>query len=328
MAAFVRCFVLLCALSSGSLLAQGDDHPLVGRYAGAELLGQHGSDFDEVAIIDGPIVDSMRGVDAPGWLRLEGKSSLYYYRLPVGRSTLEVLRNYESSLKTKGFETVFTCVTSNGSCYRARPGRTVGTAPYDFALAYDAAPELPRLEGDFIRNYFGTNARYLLSKRSQPAGAVYASIVLAEHDRGNHAFVRVVETQAMDTGMIEVVRAEEMKRALDDSGRISLYGIHFDFDKADIKAESSATLDEIATLLRTDPSLKLTLVGHTDAQGGADYNMALSGRRAEAVAAALRERGIEDGRLSSRGAGASEPVAGNDSEDGRARNRRVELVRR
>lgn len=324
------CVILITSaflLPAMPVVAQ-DDHPLVGRYDGAELLDQHVNDFDEVGVIDGPIVDSSRGTGAPGWLMLEGKSSLYYYRLPVGRSTLEVLRNYEASLESKGFKTVFTCATSNGSCYRARPGRTVGTAPYDFALAYDAAPELPRLAGDFIRNYFDTNARYLLTKLPRPEGAVYVSIALAEHNRGNHAFVRVVETKAMDADMITIVRADEMKRALDDHGRISLYGILFDFDKADIRSDSAATLDEIATLLRDSPSLQLTLVGHTDNQGGAEYNLDLSRRRAEAVAAALRGRGIDGGRISSRGAGAGEPVASNDSEEGRAKNRRVELVRR
>ncbi len=323
----VRAAVAALALVTTAAVAQ-DDHPLVGRYQGAELMDRHVSDFDEVHVIDGPIVDSQRGADAPGWLTLEGKSSLYYYRIPAGRSTLEVLRNYESSLASNGFETVFTCATSNGSCYQARPGRTTGTAPYDFALAYDAAPELPRLGGDFIRNYFGTNARYLLAQRNRPEGRVYASIALAEHARGNHAFVRVVETQAMDTGMIEVVRADAMKQALDVDGRISLYGILFDFDKADIRPESAATLAEIAKLLGNDRSLTLQLVGHTDNQGSADYNLDLSRRRAESVAADLRGRGIDAARLSSRGAGASEPVASNDSDEGRARNRRVELVRR
>jgi len=317
------------AAMPGAGAAPAADHPLVGRYEGATLLDHHASDYDEVSLIDGPIAGSSRGAGAPGWLALEGRSDLYYYALPAGRSTLEVLRNYEAALGQRGFEVLFTCATSNGSCYQARPNRAADTMPYDFALAFDAAPELPRLNGDFIRNYFRTNARYLLARLARAEAATYASVVLAEAgDRGNFAFVRIVETKAMSTGKIVVVGARQMHDALANDGRISLYGIRFDFDRDAIRPESAPTLDEIARLLEDDPALRLSVVGHTDSQGGAAYNLALSGRRAAAVVAELARRGIDRARLSPRGAGMGEPVASNDSEDGRAKNRRVELVRR
>jgi outer membrane protein OmpA-like peptidoglycan-associated protein len=303
------------------------DHPLVGRYEGAQLLAAHEAGFDEVALIAGPIPDRARQPGDPGWLVVEGTSALYYYRLPAGRSSLEVLRNYQASLAANGFSTGFSCATSDGSCYQPRPGRSANTAPFDLALAYDASPELPRLEGDFIRNYFGTNARHLHAKRSRPDGEVHVAITVAEHARGNHAFVRVVESAAMATGMIDVVTAEQLQHALDGAGRIDLYGIRFDFDRDEIRPESAATLDEIADLMRGQPALVLAVVGHTDNQGGSAYNMDLSRRRAHAVVEALRGRGIDADRLTARGAGAGDPVAGNDSDDGRARNRRVELIR-
>lgn len=316
----------LCA--TPAFAAGGGDHPLVGHYDGAELVGRHVSDFDEVELVDGPI-SSARGVGAPGWMRVEGRITLLYYALPEGRSSLEVLRNYQSSLEGKGFRVTFTCATGNGSCYAAREGRSTGTAPYDFANALDANPELPRLNGDFIRNYFGTQARYLLAKLARPEGAVYVSIALAEHNRGNHAFIRVVETKEMDAGKIGFIDADGMQKSIADSGRVSLYGIHFDFDSDLVRADSKPTLDEIATLLRGDSSLRLSIIGHTDAKGGADYNRELSRRRAANVRNALVETyAIDAARLDSRGAGAAEPVASNDDEDGRARNRRVELVRR
>lgn len=80
--------------------APGIDHPLVGRYEGSEQVGRQVAEFDEVEIMNGPIGNT-RGIGAPGWLRLEGKISLLYYRLPAERSTLEVLRNYQSSLESK-----------------------------------------------------------------------------------------------------------------------------------------------------------------------------------------------------------------------------------
>lgn len=314
--------LLLCGVASAR---SGADHPLVGRYAGADLVGETHVEFDEVGLISGPIAGS-RAPGAPGWITLEGQSSLYYYSLPSGRSTLEILRNYESSLRAKGFAVVFACATSNGTCYANRRG----TAPYEFANAYDASPELPRLNSDFIRNYFGDNARYLLGKLDRPQGAVYASIALSEHSRGNFAFVRVVETaQAMDADMIRFVGAEEMRSTLADAGRISLYGIFFDTDRDVVRPDSTPTLNEIASLLRADPALRVDVVGHTDAQGDAAHNQGLSERRARAVVAALVDtHGIAPGRLQARGAGATAPVASNDDEAGRARNRRVELVRR
>ncbi|MBB5209087.1 OmpA family protein [Chiayiivirga flava] len=319
-----QCIALAAALAFAAVAAAAD-HPLVGRYAGAEPVGEFQSDYDEVGLIDGPI-GGPRAAGAPGWITLEGKTSLHYYSLPAGRSTLEVLRNYESSLEARGFSIVFTCATSDGSCYA---NRNSGTAPYDFGNAFDASPELPRLNGDFIRNYFGNNARYLLAKLARPQGAVYAGIALSEHGRGNYAFVRVVETaEAMDTDMIRFVGAEEMRSTLADAGRISLYGVFFDTDRDVVKPDSARTIAEIARLLQADPALRVAVVGHTDAQGSAEHNLDLSERRARAVVRALTaQHGIAAGRLQARGAGMAEPVASNDDEQGRARNRRVELVR-
>ncbi|MEO7433383.1 MAG: OmpA family protein [Dokdonella sp.] len=305
------------------------DHALVGRYEGSDLVGHTHSDFDESTLVNGPIAGTASGSDKRGWLSVDGVQDLYYYKLPAGRSTLEALRNYEASLTSKGFAIPFTCSTSNGSCYAKRPGHVDTTGPYDFANALDASPELPRLEGDYIRNYFGTNARYLLGKLARPQGAVYASIAFAEGTHGNFAFVRVVETKDMDSGKIAFVGAEQMQTALADTGRVSLYGIHFDFDKDVVTGESRPTLDEIAKVLRAQPELRLGVVGHTDAKGGADYNADLSSRRAANVVMALtRDYAIDASRLAPRGAGASEPLASNDTEEGRAKNRRVELVRR
>lgn len=319
---------LILLLWFGHAVGAGADHPLVGRYEGAELVGHTHSDFDEANLVNGPIVGSASSADKRGWMRVEGKTDLYYYKLPEGRSSLEVLRNYQASLKAKGFQTVFTCATSDGSCYAGRPGHVEMNDPYTFGGAIDNAPELPRLDGDYIRNYFTINGRYLLSKLSRPEGAVYASIAFAEGVHGNYAFVRVVETTEMDADKITFVGAEQMQKTLADSGRISLYGIQFDFDKDAIKSESKPTLEEIAKVLRAEPGLRLDVVGHTDAKGGPDYNLDLSKRRAASVVAALTgDYGIETSRLNARGAGASEPVATNDTEEGRAKNRRVELVR-
>jgi OmpA-OmpF porin, OOP family len=118
-----------------------------------------------------------------------------------------------------------------------------------------------------------------------------------------------------------------MTNALANTGRVNLYGIQFDFDKVAVRPDSKRTLDEIANLLKQAPDLRLEIVGHTDNKGTPDYNLDLSGRRAGRVVEALTATyGIAADRLSARGAGMSAPVAGNETEAGRTKNRRVELI--
>ena len=136
----------------------------------------------------------------------------------------------------------------------------------------------------------------------------------------------VIAPEHMDE-MMTFVNASEMSKSLTDSGKVDLYGIFFDTDKDTLGAQSQTTLAEIAKLLTTDRQLKLRVVGHTDNQGKADYNLDLSRRRAASVVRELTSNyGIDPSRLDSFGCGLYAPVASNQSEEGRAKNRRVELV--
>jgi outer membrane protein OmpA-like peptidoglycan-associated protein len=107
--------------------------------------------------------------------------------------------------------------------------------------------------------------------------------------------------------------------------RIILRGVNFDFDKATIRPDAVAILDEAVEILREQPGIDVSVDGHTDAVGSDEYNERLSERRARAVADYLARHGIDRARLQPRGFGESHPVASNDSAEGRAQNRRVEL---
>jgi OmpA-OmpF porin, OOP family len=136
----------------------------------------------------------------------------------------------------------------------------------------------------------------------------------------------VVEPAAMQTGNV-TASLEQMRSGLQAEGKIALYGLFFDTGKADVKPESKPQLEEMAKLLKADPGLRVFIVGHTDNQGTLDLNVALSQRRAEAVAAALvAQHGIDAKRLIARGVANVSPLASNVGEPGRAKNRRVELV--
>ena len=132
-----------------------------------------------------------------------------------------------------------------------------------------------------------------------------------------------------EAGMKKVMKfgPAEMKMALDKDGRVQLHDILFDLDKATLQQESDKQLQDVLTLLKNSSDLKLEVQGHTDDQGADDYNMSLSQRRAETVVGYLNLFGIDAARLTPKGYGESTPVAPNTTEEGRAKNRRVELVK-
>jgi OOP family OmpA-OmpF porin len=143
---------------------------------------------------------------------------------------------------------------------------------------------------------------------------------------GGEYELMVVEKKAM---VQEVVAdANSLARDIKSSGHASVYGIHFDFNKAQVKPESEQTLEEIAKLLKQNPKLNLYVVGHTDSVGKIAYNMELSRTRAEAVVKALvKKYKVAQNRLHPYGVGPLAPVSTNETEEGRALNRRVELVK-
>jgi OOP family OmpA-OmpF porin len=121
--------------------------------------------------------------------------------------------------------------------------------------------------------------------------------------------------------------ASSIADELSKSGRIALYGIHFETAKATILPESETVLAEVAKMLQQNRDVKVSIEGHTDNVGSAAANQTLSEKRAQAVVAWLSSHGIEGSRLQAKGWGASKPVGDNATEDGRAKNRRVELVK-
>jgi len=142
---------------------------------------------------------------------------------------------------------------------------------------------------------------------------------------GKYGFT-IVERAAMAQDV--VANADAFANDLKATGHAAIYGILFDTNKAEIKPESAQAIGEIAKLLQADASLKLFVVGHTDAQGTVDGNLKLSQQRAEAVLQALvGAHGVAAARLRAFGCGQFAPVASNDAEEGRAKNRRVELVK-
>jgi len=277
----------------------GKDHPLISRYPGSTIVEYRQKAFDEFelplsAVADGKYAKTQH---------LEGKITGIYYTTPEGRSALEVSRNYESALKSAGFETLFNCAKT---CGDAPP---LGSVPLD----------------ECCGNY--GNARYLAAKLSRDSGDAYVALWVYDSSYDIKTFLVVAEIKPMETGLV-TVNAATLAGDISRTGHASVYGIYFDTGKADVEPESDATLKEIAKLLQQNPALKLYVVGHTDNQGTLDMNMDLSKKRADAVLASLTTKyGVAASKLRAAGDGPTAPVASNDAEDGRAKNRRVELVK-
>jgi outer membrane protein OmpA-like peptidoglycan-associated protein len=140
-----------------------------------------------------------------------------------------------------------------------------------------------------------------------------------------HGYVTVLEREGMKQSL-GFLDASAMKKAIDADGRVALY-INFDVDKATLRPDAQPVVAEIGKLLGGDPALKLSIEGHTDNTGTPTHNQELSTARARSVLGALVGLGIDPARLQSKGFGQDKPLADNASEDGRAKNRRVELVK-
>ncbi len=165
---------------------------------------------------------------------------------------------------------------------------------------------------------------------------VFRSSTIMVQKGGNETWINV---KAADTSYeLTIVEKEAMKQEvvadaaamgndISTTGHVSVYGIYFDTGKSEIKPESDAAISEIAKLLQNNSALKIYVVGHTDNVGSFDSNMKLSKDRADAVAKVLvTKHGIAPGRLKAYGMSSLGPVASNRTEDGKAKNRRVELV--
>lgn len=185
-----------------------------------------------------------------------------------------------------------------------------------------------------VRNYEaaltkigGTVAEIEPQRRFNGKVTVDGKEIWVEVDKGNGLiWMRFIEKQPMKQHI--VADAAALANDLRATGHVAVYGIHFDTGKAVVKPESKPALDEVAKLLKADPGLKLWVVGHTDSVGKVDDNMRLAQARAEAVASELAGAyGIAGARLKGYGVGPLAPVAGNEDEAGRAKNRRVDLVK-
>jgi OOP family OmpA-OmpF porin len=303
------------------------DPPDIKRMEGSILILGETKKFDEFIIPLQKIEFDYDKQKMKEWnkQRIEGSRNTVFYRLPGDASTLEVARSYEADLAAAGFQVVF-----QGN-----------------------APDLDDGYGRFMKEVYGTQIGSAVMEYHLPASKDFRYLAMKKvNDDGSESYVcglfakirdvwgsryakpqevvtrlDVIRTKPL-TSRLVTVKAEEMPSLFDTSGKVVLYGILFDFNQATIKPDSKDTLTEISKFVAANPSTKLIVSGHTDSVGNFDFNRDLSQKRAEAVVDYLvKNHQAPRDRFIPFGASFASPVASNATEDGRAKNRRVELVK-
>lgn len=208
---------------------------------------------------------------------------------------------------------------------------TKTTIQYNYSLEEATAPSFFQIVKNFENAILKTGGKRVYYDKNAGAATLFTKsagkdiwVVLRDFGgtkKGNFE-LSILEIEAMK----QDISANIMLDSLKQTGSITLY-INFETGKSAIKPESQPIIDQMVEMLKTDATIKISIEGHTDNVGTAAANLALSQNRAKAVMDAIIAKGIDKGRLSSKGWGQTKPVADNNTEDGKARNRRVEIVK-
>lgn len=291
------------------------------RFEGASIALCEYRDFAEYTLPTGKITDfdfDAKKAEIAAKVESEGRLAQLVYVIPKGPSSSEVFRNYKRELQSKGYKLLFEAKEQG-----------IGSAQGSFFG--NMGP------GGQILGFSPDQARYAAAIKEGGDAKTYLGLYIVEYEDGFNPELELEKGQVvvrLDTLQVDdlkdrmtVVRASEIGTRLAASGQVSLYGILFDFNQSALKPESRPAIAEIAKFLKASPAQKLHIVGHTDNIGGFDFNIRLSQERANAVIADLVQTyGIDPSRLRGNGVGPLAPVASNAAENGRAKNRRVELV--
>lgn len=291
------------------------------RFEGSHIVLCNKKDFAEYTLQTGKLKTWNYTTKKPEFeasQETEGKLVQNLYLVQPGPSSAEVFRNYKTELTARGFAILYEAKALDIGADQGRVFESNGP-------------------GGQLVGYSPNAARYLAAQKDENGQRLFVSLYVIEFEGGFHGKIApakgqvLVRLDVVNAGEIKdrlvLVTAPEIKAGLGSKGKVVIYGILFDFNKADIKPASRPVVAEIAAYLKANPAARLRIVGHTDDVGGVEFNDGLSLRRANAVVRMLvAEFGIEASRLAASGSGLRQPIAPNTSEDGRARNRRVELM--
>jgi OOP family OmpA-OmpF porin len=271
------------------------DNPLLKRYDGSFIVSYEHLDYTDFELPTSPLKrsadpdkrDAMNNMvfEPDSSIESEGTLTRLAYVLPADRSPLEVLRNYQDEIEKAGGKVLFECKQEEcgGDPERSSSGGGGEMSLMQYFLYESELKDAAYSNGACALTQDINDQRYISASLPVDGGDAYVTVqtfqfiddlYCKELNGRTIALVHVLEPKNRDKKMV-VVAAAEMQSTISTTGSISLYGIFFDFDKADIKPESEPTLTEISKLLTEDPGLAVIVVGHTDGKGTFDYNLDL-----------------------------------------------------
>ncbi len=327
-------------------VVEGKDDSRLKRFKDSDLVGFETKTYDEYLL---PLDNFNLESNSFNKLeKIEGKLTRYVYRIPKGHSSLEAIRHYEDALEDSNIVKIF----------ELTPDQFKNENKFEDKFFLQNKTDISNLMSPLTE---GTQVpRYVAAQSNNKVKNTSTTVSVLSVERINDLSWTKPEMEdpkkeaiALNTGetlvAVDVIEskyhpvasqlaptppvvatdtpdADSMAKQLDESGKIDIYGIYFDIDRTLIKTESNPTLEEVAKMMKQNPNLSLKIGGHTDNTGPVQHNIELSQGRAEAVMNQLvKKYGVEKTRLQAEGFGDSKPVSSNDTAEGRAKNRRVEL---
>ena len=317
----VLTFALITLLFSTHALAQrttdikgGKDYPLVTRFDNSVIEYYKETKWDSYKL---PVfTDNIKRPNYKKPLELEGKVIRTQYSVSADNNPAYVMKNFEKAFKSNNYKILLKgkpgedfeegAAGFNGDFYGSMKGLNLDK----FRYAYE-----PTGDG---------NKAIIIAKTNKQGKDIYIVEVVGGFSNTTLITQDIIEVEEADTGKVSV---KDINDKIANDGHIAIYSIHFDTGKATIKPESDEVIKNIADYLKNHPSQKYLIVGHTDNVGDFDANMKLSLERSQAVINELINKYKADAKqLKAFGDGPTAPIADNKTKEGRAKNRRVEIV--
>jgi outer membrane protein OmpA-like peptidoglycan-associated protein len=316
--------VLMIALTAMNAYPQDKkkDHPAISRYKDAELIAIQKYDYQPYVLGIGKQEDKdekFRGHSTyfSKYIDLEGKLTRIQYTVPLEEGIFKVFENYKNALKNAGYQILFSTSDKESSW------------PF-WGTVYKSNGGINPIKKDEFRSTFPRSGfSYIAAKGTYKQNNIYFAIFMnidKDDVFGDNINITqdIIEINPMESGLVTAKKIEDNIKL---SGFVSIYGIHFDTGKWNIKEESKPALKEISSFLKEHQEKRYFIVGHTDNTGKFSSNMSLSEKRAKAVMNALiNDYGVKAEQIKAYGVSSLSPVTSNSTDEGKARNRRVEIV--
>jgi OmpA-OmpF porin, OOP family len=287
----------------------GKDHPLISRFKGSVMEAYEHKNYNEYTLVLG----FNENGEADEQINIEGEVTRIQYSASEEHSVFELFRNYEIALNDAGFTISFSC------------SEKTSTASWEFWY-YDYYRDINIMNPDWIIPNGRMGFRYIVANGENNGNNVYIVLFISSDDDYPWILTTmdVIEEKPLETGL---VTAASIDKGINLSGHTVLKGLFFDTGESTLRPESDAALTNIAEYLNTGKDRKVYIVGHTDNTGDFSSNMTLSEERAKAVMNKLSSGySVDPGQMEACGVSSLSPLSSNSNEEGRARNRRVEIV--